>query len=67
MPWGEGDGVSATIVVWVLDPEIALILKATVATTEEETRCQKAFGPLLSETLDFKEGKVFAQGHMVSL
>lgn len=46
----------------VLDPETALILKATAAAAEGRGNKVSAFGPLLSKTLDFREGKLLAQG-----
>lgn len=49
------------MVVWVLDPETALILKATAAAAEGRGNKVSAFGPLLSKTRDFREGKLLAQ------
>lgn len=62
MTWGERDDTSVTLVIWVLDPETALILKATAAAAEGRGNKVSAFGPLLSKTLDFREGKLLAQG-----
>lgn len=62
MPWGEGDDTSVTLMIWVLDPETSLILKATAAATEGRGNNVSAFGPLLSKILDCRVGKLLAQG-----
>lgn len=53
MPLGEGDTLSlrAALVVWVLDPEIAQVLKAAPVGTEEEIQ-----GPAPSQGTGFQRG-----------
>lgn len=53
MPLGEGDTLSlrAALVVWVLDPEIAQVLKAAPVGTEEEIQ-----GPVPSQGTGFQRG-----------
>lgn len=53
MPLGEGDTSSlrAALVVWVLDPEIAQVLKAAPVGTEEEIQ-----GPVPSQGTGFQRG-----------
>ncbi|TEA29004.1 hypothetical protein DBR06_SOUSAS17610008 [Sousa chinensis] len=53
----------------VLDPEVALVLKAVSAAAGRRgnTRGQRSFGPLFYKTLDFREGRLLAQGPTVGL
>lgn len=48
----------------VLDPEVAVILKAASAAAERRGNTR---GPLLYKTSDFREGRLLAQGPIVGL
>lgn len=50
--------MSATIVVWVLDPEIALILKATAATAERRgNKVSESLWPTPFQNIGFQRGE----------